>query len=215
VRKLSSLWAKTVQIAPFPALEGDISTDVLIIGGGMAGLLCAYMLDRAGADYLLVEENTVGSGVTGCTTAKLTAQHGLIYHKLIKSLGEEKAAQYLQVNLAALDTYGKLCSEMDCDYSVQTNWVYEQWDRELLVKELTALKQLGYPGIYRRQPGVPVEAVGAHLTSVVPVERLVLGITTLPLSVEAVVVAMALVAVVRCIPLKAWVMPVAAVAVAT
>ena len=157
---MSSLWAKTVQIAPFPALEGDISTDVLIIGGGMAGLLCAYMLDRAGADYLLVEENTVGSGVTGCTTAKLTAQHGLIYHKLIKSLGEEKAAQYLQVNLAALDTYGKLCSEMDCDYSVQTNWVYEQWDRELLVKELTALKQLGYPGIYRRQPGVPVEAVG-------------------------------------------------------
>ena len=53
----------------FPALEGDITTDVLIVGGGMAGLLCALLLDRAGVRYVLVEADRICGGVTAGTTA--------------------------------------------------------------------------------------------------------------------------------------------------
>ena len=157
---MESLWAKTVDIFPFPPLEGDISTDVLIIGGGMAGLLCAYNLQKAGADCILVEENTLGNGITQNTTAKITAQHGLIYHKLLKKYGFRKAKAYLNANLEALEAYRQLCRNMDCDFSTQTNWVYSMYDPSLLARELTALKQLGYPGIYRRKLPVPLDAVG-------------------------------------------------------
>ena len=47
---MESIWHKTIQLPQFPQLKGDVSTDVLVIGGGMAGLLCAYQLKRAGVD---------------------------------------------------------------------------------------------------------------------------------------------------------------------
>ena len=43
---LNSIWANTVELPAFPSLDGDLDTDVLIIGGGMAGLLCAQALDE-------------------------------------------------------------------------------------------------------------------------------------------------------------------------
>ena len=69
----------------FPKLDQDIKTDVLIIGGGMAGVLCAYMLNAAGVDYVLAGGGVCRYGYHEKTqTAKITAQHGLIYKKLIK-----------------------------------------------------------------------------------------------------------------------------------
>lgn len=94
-----SVWQET-NLPNFPKLEGDINTDVLIIGGGMAGLLTAYMLHQAGVKYVLVEGRRICSGTTQNTTAKITAQHGLNYHKLLKGAGLEKARDYLNANLA-------------------------------------------------------------------------------------------------------------------
>ena len=45
---MDSIWKQTAELPRFAPLEGDLKTDVLVIGGGMAGLLCAYWLDRAG-----------------------------------------------------------------------------------------------------------------------------------------------------------------------
>ena len=85
----------------FPALEGDLKTEVLIIGGGAAGLLCAYFLEQEGVDYALVEADRICGGITKNTTAKVTAQHGLIYEKLIQEFGLPKASLYLQANQEA------------------------------------------------------------------------------------------------------------------
>lgn len=70
-----SLWEEKAQFSEFKSLDGDISTDVLIIGGGMAGILCAYMLQQAGVPYVLVEAETICGGITKNTTAKITSQH--------------------------------------------------------------------------------------------------------------------------------------------
>ena len=75
---MESIWHKTIQLPQFPQLDGDVSTDVLVIGGGMAGLLCAYQLKRAGVDCIVAERTRIASGVTANTTAKVTCQHGLI-----------------------------------------------------------------------------------------------------------------------------------------
>ena len=99
---MKSVWEQTGEHRDFAPLKGDISTDVLIIGGGMAGILCAYLLHGAGVPYVLTEAETVCGGITKNTTAKITIQHGLIYDKLLRRFGIGRAGQYLCAQKAAL-----------------------------------------------------------------------------------------------------------------
>ena len=96
---MDSIWLQTAELPAFEPLRSDLKTDVLIIGGGMAGLLCAFRLARAGVDYALVEADRVCGGTTMNTTAKVTAQHGLIYSRLLRERGLETAKQYLEANV--------------------------------------------------------------------------------------------------------------------
>ena len=84
----NSIWQDT-PLPKFEILKHKIKTDVLVIGGGIAGLLCAYKLQNAGVNVVLVEHNRICGGVTANTTAKITMQHGLIYRKLMDKLGAE------------------------------------------------------------------------------------------------------------------------------
>ena len=99
---MNSLWSRTADIAERKALGTDCRTDVLIVGGGIAGILCAYKMECAGIPYILAEAGTVCSGITRNTTAKITCQHGLIYSRLIKEYGVENARMYFVANRAAL-----------------------------------------------------------------------------------------------------------------
>ena len=158
---MESIWHKTQQLPQFSALQQDIRTDVLIIGGGIAGLLCAYRLQQAGVDYILAEASTICSGITKNTTAKITAQHGLIYQKLTKKFGEEKAKLYLEANLAALEDYKALCERIDCDFQTQDNYIYSLDDRQKLELELAALEKLGAKAAICPTPALPFPTVGA------------------------------------------------------
>ena len=109
VVKMNSMWTQTVEPPRIPPLERDLNTDVLIVGGGIAGLLCTYFLRQAGADCVLLEAKELCSGVTGNTTAKITVQHGLIYDKLLRTFGVELTCLYLEANQAALEQYRTLC----------------------------------------------------------------------------------------------------------
>lgn len=71
---LESVWENSAEMPKFNNLEGDIKTDVLIIGGGICGILCAYFLKQQGIDYILVEANSICSGITKNTTAKITSR---------------------------------------------------------------------------------------------------------------------------------------------
>ena len=95
---MNSLWEYTSDRPGFAQLNEDIKTDVLIIGGGMAGILCAYMLHQSGVPYVLAEAETICGGITKNTTAKITAQHGLIYDKLIREFDVETACRYFKAN---------------------------------------------------------------------------------------------------------------------
>lgn len=154
-----SVWHET-NLPDFPKLEGDINTDVLIIGGGMAGILTAYMLHQAGVEYVLVEGSKICSGTTQNTTAKITAQHGLNYHKLLKGEGLEKARDYLNANLSACAEYNKLCSYIDCDYEVKDNFVYSTDDRKKLEGEMDALNKIGYDAELCENIDLPFETAG-------------------------------------------------------
>ena len=86
------------------------------------------------------------SGITKNTTAKLTSQHGLIYDKLIGTLGMERAKGYLSANQEALQKYRLLCRNIDCDFEEKSAYVYALHDRRKLEQELTALEKLAFRG---------------------------------------------------------------------
>ncbi len=140
---MESVWRNTIDLPHFPELTGDVKTDVLIIGGGITGLLCAYFLQERGIDYLLVEGDEICRGVTGNTTAKITAQHGLIYAELIKHKGMERAGLYLEANRKAVRKYAELAQQFACDFTEKTAYVYSVDNRKKLEKEAEAYRALG------------------------------------------------------------------------
>ncbi len=156
---MKSLWQKTAEPQHFPPLDGDIKTDVLIIGGGMAGILTAYFLHQRGVSYVLVEKDRICRGISGNTTAKITFQHGLIYHKLLKN-GESIARAYLNSNREALGIFSRLCRETDCDYEIKDNYVYSS-DINKLEYELEALQKLGCSAGFCEEVPIPVKVAGA------------------------------------------------------
>ena len=158
---MGSLWEQTWEKPNFPAQDGDLSTDVLIIGGGMAGILCAYRLHCAGVPYVLAEAETICGGITKNTTAKLTSQHGLIYDKLISRFGIDRAKQYLAANQAALQAYRTLCRDMDCGFEEKAAYVYALDDRRKLQREVNALEKLGVPAEFTDELPLPFPVAGA------------------------------------------------------
>lgn len=159
--RLKSVWCDTSSVPSFSQLNSDVKTDVLIIGGGIAGVLTAYMLSQQGIDYILVEKEKLLSGVTKNTTAKITFQHGLIYNKILKAYGTEVARKYLLANKSALEKYSKLAQGIDCDFEFKNNYVYSANDREKLEKELEALQEIGYDAQFCENVPLPVDTVGA------------------------------------------------------
>ena len=158
---MASVWTRETTLPPFPALEGDLNTQVLIIGGGIAGLLCAWSLEREGADYALIEAGRICGGVTGNTTAKITAQHGLLYHRLLRERGLAGASLYLRANQEALKKYRDLCRELDCGFQEQDAFVYSTRDRQKLARETAALRKLGFPAELVDQTPLPFPVAGA------------------------------------------------------
>jgi len=145
----------------FPQLEKDLRVDVLVIGGGLAGLLCAWNLTRAGISCALIEQGRLMQGVSGRTTAKLTAQHGLIYGKLLKKFGPEKARLYYQANRDALERFRALAEKADCDFAAENNYIYATGDSQKLKREMAAYEKLGIPARWEDALPLPFPVVGA------------------------------------------------------
>ena len=159
--KMESVWKKTAEKPSFPTFAGVSKTDVVIIGGGLAGILCAYRLKKLGVDCLLLEADQIGSGITKNTTAKITLQHGLLYDKLIRKFGVEKAYLYLSAQRKALLEYEKLCQEIHCDYEKKDSFVYSIDNRAKIEKELLAFHHLGEKAEFSSAPALPFSVSGA------------------------------------------------------
>ena len=155
------MWEESAQKPKFPRLAHDLKTDVLIIGGGIAGILCAYMLQQAGVEYTLVEAREICSGITKNTTAKITFQHGLIYSRLVREFGAETARLYLEANEQAFDRLCSLCMQVACDFEYKDNYVYSVDNAEKIADELAALKTIGYQAETVKRLPLPFAVAGA------------------------------------------------------
>ncbi len=156
-----SVWMENVKFPEFPTLKETINTDVLVIGGGLCGILCAYYLQKAGVDCVVAEGNRIACGITKNTTAKITAQHGLIYGKLAEEFGLDTANLYLNANLKAIENYEALCRKIPCHFEKTMAYTYSLTDRKIIERETETLHRLGYPAIIKETVELPFETQGA------------------------------------------------------
>ncbi len=152
---MKSIWTAETKIRNRESLPGDIDTEALVIGGGLAGILTAYYLKQAGIDTVVLEADRIGSGQTKNTTAKITSQHGLIYDRLLRTLGSKKAEQYAQANENAIDEYEKLIreKEIDCDFVRCPACLYSREEETLLKREAEAAAKLGIKASFEQTDG--------------------------------------------------------------
>lgn len=155
------LWTKDTQAESFPTLSSDIETDIIIVGGGMAGILCAMKLQQSGANYILLEGGRIGHGITKGTTAVLTAQHDILYQDMIKKFGTEKAEKYLKANLDAVEEFRRLSEKFDCDFEERPSVMYSVSDRSLMEREALAVKSLGFEASFTDSVNLPFKIAGA------------------------------------------------------
>lgn len=158
---MQSIWEREVTMPSFAPMEGDKKVDVLIIGGGIAGLLCAHFLRNSGVEYCLVEADRIGSGITGHTTAKITAQHGFVYHEIAARYGLEAARQYYSANQEAVELYDKLCKETACDWERKDNYVYSVKNRDKAEREMKVLERIGAKVRFEERIPLPFATCGA------------------------------------------------------
>lgn len=161
VMYMQSIWSANTELPRFPTLSADKKTDVLVIGGGIAGLLCAYRLKTHGVNCILLEADRICRGVTQNTTAKLTVQHGFLYDKLMKRFGKERAQMYLRANERALQNYRALAEKFPCDFENQESVVYTVDDSAAAERELRALEALGVQAAFEKELPVPLRIAGA------------------------------------------------------
>jgi glycine/D-amino acid oxidase-like deaminating enzyme/nitrite reductase/ring-hydroxylating ferredoxin subunit len=134
----------------FAPLTANLTVDVTVVGGGITGIITAWLLAKEGKKVALLESRKLTDGTTGFTTAKVTAQHGLIYDELIRTIGEEKARLYYEVQEEAIAFLKKTTEQMsiDCDFTTQDAYVYAETKETLsqIEKELDAYEILGING---------------------------------------------------------------------
>jgi glycine/D-amino acid oxidase-like deaminating enzyme/nitrite reductase/ring-hydroxylating ferredoxin subunit len=161
-----SYWVATAAETSFPRYPGgDLKVDVAVLGGGITGLMTALMLKQDGASVAVIEAGRVACGVTGYTTAKVTSLHGLVYAKLARTFGEQRARVYGEANQAGLALIGRLVQQLglDCDFEHLPAFTYTEDPQRVSViqDEVAAAQQAGLPASFSTEIGLPFPVQGA------------------------------------------------------
>lgn len=160
-----SYWIASTPETSYPSLKGEVEVDVAIVGGGIAGIIAAYLLKKSGKTVALIEAKRLVEEVTGKTTAKLTSLHTLIYKYLIDHFGKSGAKQYADAQEAAIKLVDDLSQKLqiDCDFTRSPAYTYTQTEENLseIKEEVEAAQSLGLPASFVTQTPLPFEIKGA------------------------------------------------------
>jgi glycine/D-amino acid oxidase-like deaminating enzyme len=143
-----SVWFSEKETAQFPPLTQKVKTDVAIVGGGIAGIFCAYLLAKEGKKVVLVEKNQIGSGQTGYTTAFITYAVDKTLAKMVEKFGEENAKLVWEVGEKAISEIEKIISQekIECDFLRCNAHIVDlnQKNINILKKEAELGQKLGF-----------------------------------------------------------------------
>ncbi|HLM63074.1 MAG TPA: FAD-dependent oxidoreductase [Acidimicrobiales bacterium] len=152
---------------PAGPLDGDRDVDVVVIGAGVAGLSVAERLRAAGADVVVLERHGVGTGVTGGSTAKVTALHGTLLATLRDQHGPEAASLYATVNAVAVEDVAETVERhgIDCDLrrAASVNYATTPEGRTQLDADAAAASEAGLDVHLEDRTELPFAVTGAEV----------------------------------------------------
>ena len=163
---MNSIWLESVdKIKSSGKLEEDSSADVCIIAEGICGITTAYYLTKKGYNVIVVEKNEIANGVTGHTTAKITSQHGLIYHYLSEKYGINVARKYFEANEEAIKNIKEIIREnsIDCDFEETNSYIYTTNESEInkINEEMEYLKHINKNAEKTTKTDLPFDVVSS------------------------------------------------------
>lgn len=159
-------WTADSPDAPdLPALTEDLDCDVVVVGGGIAGLAAAWYAAGEGLDVVLLEAGRVGGGVTGHTTAKVSVLQGLAYRTIARRHGSWVARRYAEAQVAGLDALRAVVAEqgIECELEEQPSYTYARpgRSRSVLESEAEAAVKAGIDAVLVGEVPLPFDTVGA------------------------------------------------------
>ncbi|MDD3340875.1 MAG: FAD-dependent oxidoreductase [Bacilli bacterium] len=154
----ASIWEKTSIQKRIKNKFLPKETDILIIGGGIAGISTAFHLKDSPYKVTLIDKGDVGQGVTAKTTGKLTFLQGLIYDKIKNIYNEEKSFLYLRSQKEAIDIVKSIVDEykIKCDLTKTPSYVFTEEEKEIknLKKETELLDKASIS--YKENQNLPI-----------------------------------------------------------
>ncbi|MHB0949310.1 MAG: FAD-dependent oxidoreductase [Gemmatimonadaceae bacterium] len=140
-------WYQDAELPRYSPLAEDLTTDVVVIGAGIAGLTTAYLLAREGKQVVVIDDNQVGGGESGRTTAHLTWAMDDRIFELEKVHGPDRTRLIVESHMAAVNRIEQLVklANIDCEFERLDGWLFlgEGDDPEKLQEELAAAHRAG------------------------------------------------------------------------
>ena len=143
----TSIWQGTCEVPRYPKLTRSGTTEVCVVGAGIAGLCVAYHLAREGKKVTVLDDGPIGGGETGRTTAHLTyAMDDRIYN-LESVHGAEGARMIVESHAAAINRFQQIAQleDIDCEFTRVDGYLMqrEPGNSEELQKEFEAAHRAG------------------------------------------------------------------------
>jgi glycine/D-amino acid oxidase-like deaminating enzyme/nitrite reductase/ring-hydroxylating ferredoxin subunit len=159
------VWLDGVPAERFPALDGDRTADVAIIGAGITGLTAALLLRRAGRSVIVLERHQVSRAATAHTSAHLTAVPDVPFRTLVSRFGERGAQEVVRACRQAIDTIETLCSELSAEAGFARvpafRWTESTGDRQELREEAETAARVGLHARPVDRTPLPFDVAGA------------------------------------------------------
>jgi glycine/D-amino acid oxidase-like deaminating enzyme/nitrite reductase/ring-hydroxylating ferredoxin subunit len=141
----------TQSVPDFPALAHDLTTDVCIVGAGIAGLTTAYLLRREGCGVILLDDGPIVSGETERTTAHLASAQDDRFFQIEKVHGQAGARIAYESHAAAIEKVEEIVARenIDCDFERLDGYLFVPpgESTDILERELGAARRIGFPGV--------------------------------------------------------------------
>ena len=121
-----SIWINNYYNDIEDSLKENIECDILVIGGGIAGLSTSYYLKDSNKKVVLMDKDRIGYGTTSKNTGKLDYMQGLIYHKIEKNYNKDIASLYLKSQKEAINEVVKIIKKykIDCHLKEVTSYAF-------------------------------------------------------------------------------------------
>ncbi|BAQ10037.1 oxidoreductase [Bacillus sp. OxB-1] len=130
---------------PVPAAYYDIA----IVGGGISGALCAYILSQEDLQVALIEEKEIGHGSTSANTGLLQYSNDIMLHELMEQIGNDPAVRFYKACEAAIGQLEKVTASLplDAQFRRRSSLYYASTEDDVprLRKEWQALRTYDFP----------------------------------------------------------------------